>query len=223
MEITKFADLKCKFENALENTPNRDFLLHTETTELIEFINYIPNFRTFKKKTYTPFIKTGKSVFEIDAPDLNRKFISAGFQGYSKTSGFRLGRSNDETDEMHKIKLDCVQQGAELLKYYNWLNKIFSTPPKKSKAKQLTLNQKILALDYLGIDLSNQDKTKTAKILSAILGMDEQNIRECLTYINVGRKNDIRSKNNLQVLHELFQNQSSVDISAKVLIDIESL
>lgn len=223
MEIIKFSDLKCKFEKALESSPHRDFLLHTETTELLEFINYIPNYRSFKKKTHTPFIKTGKSVFEINASDLNRKFISAGFQGYSETGGFRLGRSSSDTNEMHQIKLNCVQQGAELFKYYNWLNKVFSTPPKKSKSKQLTLNQKILALDYLGVDLSNQDKTKTAKILSAILGMDEQNIRECLTYINVGRKNDIRSKNNLQVLHELFQNQSSVDISAKLLIDIESL
>jgi hypothetical protein len=134
-----------------------------------------------------------------------------------------LGRDNNETDEMYKIKIDCVQQGAELLKYYDWLNKVFDTPPKEFKTKALTLNQKILALDYLGIDLSNQDNTKTAKLLSAILGMNEQNIRTCLTYINVGRKNDVRTKANLQVLHELFKSQSLIDISATILIDIESL
>jgi hypothetical protein len=27
-----------------ENTRHRDFLLHTETTELLEFINYAPQF-----------------------------------------------------------------------------------------------------------------------------------------------------------------------------------
>lgn len=221
MEITKFSDLKSKFENALENAPHRDLLLHNETTELLEFINYIPNYRLFKKRTHPPFTKTGKGIFEIHVSDLNRQFISAGFQGYLETGGFRLIRFSGDTDEMYKIKLENVQQGVELFKYYKWLNELIATPQKTQKKNSLSHKEKMLALYYLGLDMRKFSNNKqSAIILSKILGLDESNTKDYLTYFD-GNKGKVKTEANINKMLDLFENQDFKEIQKKIKDDLE--
>ncbi|MCJ7447161.1 MAG: hypothetical protein MUO72_05695 [Bacteroidales bacterium] len=76
------------------------------------------------------------------------------------------------------------------------------------KESETTTKQQVLILYYLGvlkkIDL---DTTKKSKLLSKLINRHEQNIRDCLTYME--RMNDeyseIKTKGNLEAVRSIFE------------------
>ena len=86
----------------------------------------------------------------------------------------------------------------------------------------LTHKQKMLALHYLGLDLSQYDNTKSAKILSLILDLDEGNTRKYLSYVAAG-KNEVRTKSNFKKLNEVFKHQGLDDIAFTIKNDLDKI
>ena len=220
MELITLPQLQAKFNSIAEKSINKKYVIDTEINSVINFVNTFPIFRMWeipKKEN-----KKTKTIFELDIPmGLNELFNNA-FNGFITREDFAIERFHFDTNDMYKIKEETVKQAFEFSEYYKWLQELQNNPQKSEKKNILTLNQKVLALDYLGVEISSIDKTKMAKILSAVLGMNEQNIRECLTYINI-RKNDVRTKSNLKPIQQLFESQELNIINEKIKKDIETL
>lgn len=114
-----------------------------------------------------------------------------------------------------------MQQAKEFSKYYLWLKNL-KPSDKVQKQSSLSHKQKMLALHYLGLDLSKYDNTKSAKILSLILDLDEGNTRKYLSYVSAG-KNDVRTKTNLSKLNEVFKHQGLDDIAFTIKNDLDKI
>jgi hypothetical protein len=225
MEIINFKELQENFNSALENTKHRRFLIKKEIEELIRFIDTIESnqennpFKSFKYRNIPRSIHIPYGIFKLkikNSIQLNKTFYELIYLGDNSLE------EETKTNEEREFNLKITQQARDLFEYYIWLYEILEFQEKPSKKDGLTLNQKILALDYLGVDLATIEKTKIAKVLSLVLGMNEQNIRSCLTYINIA-KNEVRTKNNLNTLSLVFENQEFKDISMKIQKDIDSL
>ena len=219
MEIITLSQLQAKFNSVSVKSINKKYIIDAEITAIINYVNTFPINNILVKPIREN--KTNK-IFELNFPQLLRDLFNNAFNGYITQGDFVNEKFHSDTDEMYKIKEETVKQAFEFSEYYKWLQELQNNPQKTEKKNGLTLNQKVLALEYLGVDINSTDKTKMAKILSAVLGMNEQNIRECLTYINT-RKNDVRTKINLKPIHQLFDSQELIVISEKIKKDIETL
>ena len=219
MEIITLSQLQAKFKSVSEKSINNKYIIDAEINAIINYVNTFPINNILVKPIREN--KTNK-IFELNFPQLLRDLFNNAFNGYITQGDFVNERFHSDTDEMYKIQEETVKQAFEFSEYYKWLEELQNNPQKTEKKNGLTLNQKVLALEYLGVDINSTDKTKMAKILSAVLGMNEQNIRECLTYINT-RKNDVRTKINLKPIYQLFDSQELNVISEKIKKDIETL
>jgi hypothetical protein len=222
MEIIKLQELQNNFNSAIESSTNSKLIIENEIVEVKHFVNSIPNTKTWIKPNIPNFTHKATKIFNLNISVHSKSLFNEAFYGFQLNGNFNTDKQFHETEEVYKLNLEVIKQAFEFLEYYKWLNDLLATPLKAEKKNDLSLNQKILALDYLGVDLTTYDKTKTAKILSAILGMNEQNIRESLTYINIA-KNEIRTAKNLKVVSQLFENQSFFDVSKIIKQDIEKL
>lgn len=226
MEITKFQELQEDFNKALENTKHRRFLIKKEIDEVIRFIDTIevnnsPNpFKSFKYRNSPRSIHLPYRVFKLKIE--NSKLLNNAFYELIYSGDNSIEKDENDTNESFEYKSKISEQARELFEYYIWLYEILEFQDKPIKKENLTLNQKILALDYLGIDLAKYEKTKMAKVLSLVLGMNEQNIRSCLTYINIS-KNEIRTKNNLNTISQIFESEDFKEIHSKITKDSNSL
>ncbi|WP_223549962.1 MULTISPECIES: hypothetical protein [Aestuariivivens] len=214
MNIKSFEEFKTEFETELNQIPQTHKKNFIEN-EIKEVENYIRHEQTknihgnfFKNKS---LINTSNafSVFKLSISPLARKGFSDSFNDYTLK-----GIINQETE--------CYNQAYHFGKYYLWLIELKEELSKKPKAKtpQLTHKQKILALHYYGVDLNRYDNVKTAKILSQILGVGEENTRKYLSYVSAG-KNDVRTKQNLEKVSQLFENTGVIEISNKIKLDLE--
>lgn len=90
-----------------------------------------------------------------------------------------------------------------------------------AKKEEVTLKKKLLILDYLGIIKSiDMDNTKKAKLLSILLNQSEQNIREYLSDM-YSREKEVKTKENLNYVSELFSELNLSNHKKQVIRDIE--
>lgn len=78
----------------------------------------------------------------------------------------------------------------------------------ESTIKKLTRQQQILLLDILGVLdlLKDVETTKKSILISSLIGKNQQNIRESLTYFGVNsEKNPLQNPNNLLNVVELLE------------------
>lgn len=222
MEIIKLQQLQSNFASSIENSLNKKFDIDTEINEVTEYINKIPAYSTFRNPPKTSFENKANKVFDIKIPNLLRSLFSDAFKSYIKHGMYQLEKLHTDTNETYQIKEDIVKQAYGLVDYYKWLNSLLNEPQKVIKKSSLSHKQKLLALHYLGLNTTKYDNTKIAKILSEILDLSEDNTRQFLSYLTAG-KNEVRTKNNLEKVNQLFNNQGFDEISNTIKSEIEKL
>jgi hypothetical protein len=221
MEIIKLQQFQNDFNSAIEKSLNQKLAIETEIKEVLDFVNTIPIQRVFKKPT-RPEFKTIRNRRIFKLPICDRRLLSDAFYIIQETGTYDLKRDFNDTDLTNQFKEDTVKQGYVFFEYYKWLNSLLTEPKKEVKKSSLTHKQKLLALHYLGLDTSKFENSKTAKILSEILELSEDNTRQYLSYITAG-KNEVRTKANLEKVNQLFENQGFSDISFTIKRDLEKL
>jgi hypothetical protein len=221
MEIVTVSQLQEKFNQVYKTSLNPHFVLDNEIKEIVNYVNTVPSmsfYRSLKHKSTDNYKSTATFSFKI--PDKN--LFNTAFYQVQNNGSFEVERSHIDNDLMYEIKLQTVKQAKEFFEYYKWLNELQAAPKKVEKKPALTHKQKLLALHYLGLDTSKYENSKTAKILSEILELSEDNTRQYLSYLSAG-KNDVRTKSNLEKVLQLFDKQGLTDISNKLKTDIEKM
>lgn len=209
-----FQSLKKEFDLALEATENRKYLIEREISSLEKFIYeerrsegalkyHVYNF----KSVFDPYA-IGSIFYKVVRDIFDQLQLLKNPEDFVNDNGY-----HEET----------VKYTKELFSYYQYLNSIVNTKSIAStKITKLSHKQKLLALHYLGLELKDLENSKVAKVFSAVLDLSEDNTRQYLSYVSAG-KNSVRTKNNLQVLHQLFDKAGLNDISDKIEKDLEKI
>lgn len=221
MNLTTFSELKKAFNSALEQSTDKQFLVENELREVNNFINNLPIPKVQKRffVKYHPAQK-GTEIFNLAIPQ-GREFSEA-FTSILKTGDLKIEKSFHEPTEAFEIRQNIVKQASEFAEYYKWLNGLKNSPQKLPRKSSLSHKQKLLALHYLGLDTGKFDNSAIAKILAEVLELSEDNTRQYLSYITAGR-NNVRTKSNLEKLHQIFEKQGLTEISNKIKSDIEKI
>jgi hypothetical protein len=215
------SQLQSDFGTALENSINKKFTIENETKEVLNYINTIPNANLFRKSIKPTFENKASKIFVIDIPSLLRNLFSEAFNNYMTTGNYELKRLHTDTDEMYQINKETVKQANVFSEYYKWLNELQATPQKAEKKNTLSHKEKMLALYYLGLDMRKFSNNKqSAIILSKILGLDESNTKDYLTYFE-GNKGKVKTEANINKMLDLFENQDFKEIQKKIKEDLE--
>jgi hypothetical protein len=221
MEIIKLEQFQNDFNTAIQKSLNKKLDTETEIKEILEFVNTIPNQKAFRKPI-RPEFRTIRASRVSKIYPCDRILLSDAFYSIKETGNYNLVHTSNDTEITHQYRTNTVKQASELFEYYRWLYGLLTTPQKKEKKAPLTHKQKLLALHYLGLDTSKFENSKTAKILSEILELSEDNTRQYLSYITAG-KNEVRTKANLEKVNQLFENQGLSEISTNIKKDLEKL
>ena len=224
MSITSLESFQEKFNQALNETINPQLLLENEVKEVEQFTSKTQRFFNPRDAFKNRKLKTQENgVFDITLKYFNKQVFVEAFNSVLITGDFKIkSQTSQEDDLFYQTKLISVQQAKEFSKYYLWLKDLKPTTNKIQKQPSLSHKQKMLALHYLGLDLSKYDNTKSAKILSLILDLDEGNTRKYLSYVSAG-KNDVRTKTNLSKLNEVFKHQGLDDIAFTIKNDLDKI
>ena len=225
MSITSLESFQEKFNQALNDTINPQLLIENEVKEVEQFTSKIQRLFNPRDAFKNRKLKTQENgVFDVTLKYFNKQVFVEAFHSVLITGDFKIKpQTLQEDDLFYQTKLISVQQAKEFSKYYLWLKDLKPTTNKIQKQPSLSHKQKMLALHYyLGLDLSKYDNTKSAKILSLILDLDEGNTRKYLSYVSAG-KNDVRTKNNLSKLNEVFKHQGLDDIAFTIKNDLDKI
>lgn len=225
MEIITYSELQQKFDSATENSSNRKMAIEFEISAIEDYVNNIPYFSPFRGKPQATRINKSPKIFNFENVFFNRIIFNEAFYEYLNNGKAIsiIQEQNDNIDSL-RIKQSSVEQAIEFFKYYQWLKNQLTTNTKAKPSISLNHQEKMLALHYLGMNTKNFDDTKTAKILSAILGLNEQNTREILgaLYINAVN-NPVRTKKHLENLKQHFETLGLTEISDKIKGEILEL
>lgn len=224
MSIITNLELQNKFNSSTENNDNRNLIIENEIREIENYVNNIPVYHSLRRKALKPStVNKSSKIFSFGNTYIDREIFNKSFYEYLNNSKHLIiERLHSENDETFKLKQNSADQSIELFKYYGWLKIQLTTKAKQS----ITFNhqEKLLALHYLGLDTQKYDNTKSAKMLSAILVLNEQNTREYLSYLyNDGNKNPVRTKKHLENVSKQFENQGLTEISNRIKDDIKNL
>ncbi len=206
-----------KFEKRLSEVPNKEYLIQNEINQIEKTTSSDEPWQEFDNEPWRESEK--HSVFRLEQVGSLLLFNDI-FHFYlmNNECDSILGEGMKEDDSI----MSTVEEAIQLADYYTWLKSLKINLVKPKQAASLSHRQKMLALHYLGLDLSRYDNTKLGNIFGDILGLDRGNTRKYLSYVNAG-KNDVRTKKNLQAVLNLFESQEITDISAKIKSDIDSL
>ena len=211
MEIVKSEKLKEVFDAEIERTINYSALIDTEIEAIDSFV-LSPKYSVdiINNKLMPVLTDIGLHVFRINVNVKNRfseHFRELFLYGTHKESHFAFKGENNKND---------VLQAKELVEYYKWLIDLRDNPKKPKKGSILKNNeQRILALEYLGFDLNQNDKTKMAIVVSEILGIGYENTRQSLTYRHSGSKG-IVTKKNLNTIKNLLESHNFKTAKEKI-------
>lgn len=221
MEITNLEQFQNDFNIAIEKSLNQKLDIETEIKEVLDFVNTIPKQRTFSKPIKSEF-ETIRStrIFTISICD--RKLLSDAFYSIKETGKFNdLIQTVNDTELTNQFKENTVKQAFELFEYYKWLNERLSPQKAEKKSEGLSHKEKMLALYYLGLDMRKfRNNLQSAKILSKILGVDESNTKDNLTYFD-GIKCKVKTEDNLKTVLQLFEHKDFKDIHSEIKKDLE--
>jgi hypothetical protein len=228
MEIKTLEQFQKEFNEALEKSRNKTFVIKAEITAVLNYGNSVPTTagKWWRKPARLPSTKKSYKIFQLDIPALNRQVFSDAFSEFLTVGNEAPTiRKPLDTDEMFEIKKSVSKQAIELAKYYEWLAELNEKPTSKAKQSiRFNHQEKMLALLYLGMDTKKLDNTKTAKILSAVLGLDPQNTRDYLGSIYIDAVNNpVRTKKHFENLQKSFENVGLKDIAEQIKLDIQDL
>lgn len=228
MNITTLEEFKENFNKSLELVENKQNLIKNEIQEIESFVNN--DSRTTNEYDYlrNQFIESraSKNIFKIILPKNSKDDFRIGYKEVKingKVKVFRYGHEMEESFTERKL---IYKQAEELAKYSDWLSTNFESKTLKSRRipTSLNLDQKLLALQYLGVKLNKVDNTKASKIIASILGMGYDNIikRHPQVYFN-SKENEVRTKDNFEKLLKLFENEQFKAIHDQISEDMNSL
>lgn len=219
MKIIPLEELQERFNSVLSTITEKQSLINLELQEIVNYLNYTPPLKRHKMDF---LIEPETDAIFILTFDLNqRKLLKRAFNGFNVYGEFELKESKSKFQRTIDIEKKVILQAFEFSKYFKWLKELEFKPNTTQNKSKLTLNQKVLALHYLGLDLRNYDKTKSSKVLSQIIGEDESNTRKSLSYINSAIKEEkVKNKQNLKKLIELFENEQFDTIKRNLKEDL---
>ena len=204
------------FKEKLNEVPNNEYLIQNELNQIELFTSGKSN--GSNSRTGLGFSSNNNltnSVFDLSHYG-SLTYFNQVFHEY-----LLHGSMENSTIQRDVLTDHFYFTAIRFAEYYIWLKSLVNNHPKPKK-DTLSHKQKMLALHYLGLDLSKYDNTKSGNILGDILGLDKGNTRKYLSYVGAG-KNDVRTKKNLQAVLNLFESQEITDISTKIKSDIDSL
>lgn len=91
---------------------------------------------------------------------------------------------------------------------------------RKNKDEKFSRLKRVLILDYLGVKNFSGNATETAKLISPLLNVDYNSIRDLLREINNTKE---INKNLLIEIRDYFKNLSMIDTSKRVQKDIDKI
>ncbi len=206
-----------KFKTELTTTSNRTYLIENE-------IEQIKNFTSSRNIDFAQnaFISHNNnntnSVFDLSYLGNKNSLIDI-FHHY-------LMYGQVLSSDFQKVYKEHLELSIQFAQYYIWLKDL------KDKAEEtrvkiktgLNLEQRMLALYYLGLDLRKYDDTKTSKILSLILNYNQDNIRKNLSQLYYNSpKNKVRKTSNFEKIIKLFEDRQFDDIKNRIENDMNTL
>jgi hypothetical protein len=228
MNITTFQEFKDNFNKELELAKNKQNFIKNELQEIENFVNndsLVSNQYDFLRNQFLDS-RNDKNIFKLILPKNSKEDFRTAFKEYKINGNVDVFKYPHELEELFPQRKLVYKQGEELAKYSDWLLTSFETksPTSKRIKTSLNLEQKLLALQYLGMNLQGVDNTKASHILSSILGMGYDNIKKRHSQIYFNSKdNEVRTKDNFEKLIKLFENEQFEEIQIKIREDMESL
>lgn len=221
MNTISFLELKNKFALESDKTPNKKYLIENEIEEINSFLRYIRTPKA-KFKLHKPIYRqVNNHIFQIEISHFDKLLFIEAFHSYLMTGEFELVKHFHDTEETYEHKKQIVNQAFEFKNYFLWLKELLIEPKQvKSNSSSIGLKEKLLALNYLGLDLSQYENNKASKVLSQILGHSEENVRKYLSYLN-GGKNEVRTARTLENTLKLFKVKGFEEISSNIEADLE--
>lgn len=217
METNKYI---LDFEKALIDTKNKKYLIEKEIKQINKVIETDKPLFGYSGDA-GPEVRTNSVFKERFFAD---NYFNSLFHQYIEDGGFDFEPILDDKYKRHTDYL--MKKVIPFADYYLWLKQQLQNfaENKTIKKSDLTLSQKILSLHYLGLNLDNFDRTKSSKILSKILNQNEDNTRKYLNKLSSAKKeNEIKSKKNLNILLEIFENEQFKEVQNKIKKDIDKL
>ncbi len=221
MEITNLDQFQNDFNSAIQNSANSKLIIENEITEVKNFVNTIPNYKTWSKLKPPSHLHKANKIFNLHIPVSSKTLFNQAFYGFQLNGNFSKEKLYQESEDTHKHNLDVVKQAFELLEYYRWLNELLNPSKKVEKKSSLYHKDKMLALYYLGLDMRKfHNNVQSAKILAKILDLDYTNTKDYLTYFD-GRDCKVKTKENIEKMLELFENETFISIQETIKKDLE--
>jgi hypothetical protein len=224
MNIITNLELQNKFNSVTEKSLNRKLLIENEIREIENYVNNIPAYvPAFLKNSKTAITNKSPKIFSFGDTYIDRKIFNEAFYEYLNNGKvISIDRTQIDNDKSYQLKQNSADQSIEVFKYYEWLKIQLTTKAKPSIS--FNHEEKLLALLYLGMDTKKYDNTKSAKILSVVLGMSEQNTRDHLSYLYQDAiNNPVRTKKHLETVFKEFENQGLTEISTRIKDEIKNL
>ena len=224
METNKYI---IDFQKELLEVPNQTLLIEIEikeiekytTTSVQNYSNGLPtSFGNHPLYSFGNNIKTN-SVFKFK--NHPGDVFNSVFYSYLLNDDFDFNTLPD--NRFKKRDTEISKLAIHFAEYYKWLKELNpQTSQKDNNNKKLdNINQKILALHYLGLKMNTYETLHFSKILAGILDVNFENIRKNIPHIY--GKNGIKTKKNLKKLQELFENQNFKLISKKIEEDLNDI
>lgn len=228
MNIITLEEFKENFNKSLELVEKKQNLIKNEIQEIESFVNN--DSRTTNEYDYlrNQFIESraSKNIFKLILPKNSKEDFRIGYKEFKINGKVKVFRYGHEMEELFTERKLIYKQAEELAKYSDWLCTNFESKSLKSKRipTSLNLDQKLLALQYLGVKLNKVDNTKASKIIASILGMGYDNIlkKHPQVYFN-SKENEVRTKDNFDKLLKLFENEQFKEIHDQISEDMNSL
>jgi hypothetical protein len=217
MKFKKFEELQSEFSAELDKAVEKKNLIAIELEGINSYLN-----QTLSNDIFGPAILPQPfSIFKLEIYFIHLKLLKNAFYGYLVYNKFEIPVADYEDQLMIDLNKKVVKQGSELAKYCNWLNSLNVKPIIGNSGQSLNLEQKLLALHFLGLNLKDFNNTHSAKVLGKILNVGSENIRKDLSNLH-GGKNKIRNITNFEKLLELFKNKTFDSILIKLKREIKS-
>ncbi|KAF2335649.1 hypothetical protein [Flavobacterium daemonense] len=222
MTIITYLELQQKFDSATEKSLNKKKSIEFEIKAIEDYVDNIP-YISFRGKSQASGINKSPKIFSFENVYFDRIIFNEAFYEYLNNGKvISIIQKQNDNNESIKIKQKSVEQSIELFKYYEWLNELLTATNKIVKNNDLTLNQKLITLHYLGLDTRGNDNDKCAEILGEFLGYGAENIRKSFSHLYAG-KNKVRTKTNFEKVIQLFENKGLEQISNRIKKDLKEL
>jgi hypothetical protein len=203
------------FTSKLEITKNPIFLIQNEIKQLESFTSSGDNPSKFPNSITGKYDNSTNSVFDGRTLGSKKKFNKL-FYEYNAFDKIEI---EEYSLEPNKYKQTVI----EFSEYYSWLkSELNKYESKKVEKTTVTHKQKLLILHYLGLNISDNDNNKLAKLLSNSLGLGYDNTRKWLPLLSYNNK-EVRTESNLKAVKLLFETAGLQSIAEKIEQDIENI